>query len=135
MLGVAQALAEVVGRSITLAELMPAGGSVQFADGRVVDASVLRSVLSGGAVPRPAVPEISSITDPRLEPGWGKADDRLVAELGVAPEALRAVTRGLYGHSATRERDQRAGDGASPQKLGRATREILSEVAAEVAAE
>ncbi|MBN7371104.1 helix-turn-helix domain-containing protein [Mycobacteroides abscessus] len=132
LIGVAQALSEVTGRAIVFADLMPGSGVVSFADGRTVSAASLRKVFAGEPVPRPEVPVIGNITDPTLEPGWGKVDDRLVADLDIAPEVVRAATRELYGRTATQERDARAGGGATAQKRGRVTRHILDEVIARV---
>lgn len=130
LIGLAQALTEVSGRPVTLADLMPASGTAELPDGRQLSAEFLRTALSGQPVPPPAAPAIGTVTGPRLDPGWGKADDLLVRDLEIAPELLRAATRELYGRTATEERDARAGDGATTQKLGRVTRVIREEVAA-----
>ncbi|WP_435594687.1 hypothetical protein [Tsukamurella tyrosinosolvens] len=130
LIGVAQALAEVSGRGIMFAELFPAEGIVTLGDGRTIDAEALRALLSGAPAQAPV---IGSIADPRLQPGWGKADDRLVAELDALPEEVRAATRELYGRTATEERDARAGEGATAQKRGRVTRHLVAEVAAYIA--
>ncbi len=112
------------------AELFPAEGIVTLGDGRTIDAEALRALLSGAPAQAPV---IGSIADPRLQPGWGKADDRLVAELDALPEEVRAATRELYGRTATEERDARAGEGATAQKRGRVTRHLVAEVAAYIA--
>lgn len=129
LIGVAQALTELAGRGVTLAELLPAEGVVEFNDGRRMRAAGLRAALAGQPVERPAAPEIGTISDPTLEPGWGKADDKLVADLGLDAYAVRAATQELFGRTATQERDARAGAEATPQKRGRVTRAIVAEVA------
>ena len=128
LIGVASALAEVIGRPIGVAELVPRGGDIQLGEGQVIHAADLRSVLSGRAI-EPVVAGIHA--DPQLEPGWGKVDDRLVVELGMSPESVRNVVRTLYGRTATEERDSRAGLGATAQKRGRITRGLIVEVRAE----
>lgn len=130
LVGLSAALAEVSGGPVTVRDLLPANGVIELADGWTIAAAALRAALSGQSVVVP--PRIGTVTDPRLEPGWGAVDDRLVADLGTAPEVVRVATRELYGRSATQERDARAGDGATPQKRGRVTRGILTEVVKQV---
>lgn len=132
LMGVAQALTEVAGRAVTFADLMPAVGMVSFSDGRVVSAETLRKALAGEPVPQSAVPGVGTSTAPHLERGWGKVDDRLVADIPAAPEEIRSATRELFGRTATEERDARAGSDATPQKRGRVTRSILAEVSEQV---
>jgi hypothetical protein len=131
LIGTAAALAEVSGRAIAVSDLMPLDAQVELAPGRNMRSAALRAVLSGQPVEPP--PVIGNITDPRLEPGWGKVDDRLVKELDTLPELIRIATRELYNRTATQERDARAGEGATAQRRGRVTRVILDEVAAQVA--
>lgn len=128
LVGAAQALSEASGRAVAIYELLPDTGTIAFADGRTFDAASLRRALTGGPVPKPLAPKIGSVTSPTLEPGWGKVDDRLVADLGAAPEVIYGVTREIYGHTATQERNTRAGADATAQKRGRVTRHILDEV-------
>ncbi len=130
LIGIAAALAEVSGRAIAMSDLMPLDAWVELAPGRNMSSAVLRAVLSGQPV---GPPVIEPTTDPRLEPGWGKVDDRLVKELDTPPDLIRKATRELYNRTATRERDSRAGEGATAQRRGRVTRVILDEVAAQVA--
>lgn len=127
LIGVVQALSEVSSRSVAIYELLPDTGTIAFTDGRTFPAAMLRDALAGGSIaPTVAGP----VEDPRLERGWGKVDDRLVADLGGGPEVIYGATRALYGHTATQERDARAGDDATAQKRGRITRRILDEVRA-----
>ncbi len=130
LVGLSSALAEISGQTVTVPDLMPLEGDIELAKGRSIRASNLRGALAGRPVEPPV---IGNITDPRLEPGWGKVDDRLVADLGTVPEIVRLATRELYGRTATQERDDRAGQDATAQKRGRVTRIILDEVAAQVA--
>lgn len=128
LIGVASALAEVSGRPIGVSELVPRGGDIQLGEGQVIPAADLRAALAGRAIgPRTA----ETRTNPQLEQGWGKVDDRLVVELGMSPESVRSAVRKLYGRTATEERDARAGVGATAQKRGRVTRGLIVEVRAE----
>ena len=134
LIGVATALAEVSGKAMTLPDLMPVDAYIELAEGRNISSVALRAALSGQPVWQPVwQPIIGNIPDPRLEPGWGKVDDRLVADLSTVPEIIRSATRELYRRTATQERDARAGQDATPQKRGRITRGILAEVSAQVA--
>ena len=128
LIPLAAALAGVSGKPVSLADLMPPGGDVTTTHGRIISAVELWKALSG----MPIDPTASTGGYPHLEPGWGRVDDRLVAELGVAAEQVRDATRNLYGRSATEERDDRAGGGATAQKRGRITRHVLIEVRAEI---
>lgn len=90
-----------------------------------VPVSVLRRHLRGVKV---APPERDDSGDPRRSPGWGAADDLAVQELEASPEWVLAAGQRQWGRTATQERDRRAGSEATPQKRGRITRDLLSEL-------
>lgn len=60
------------------------------------------------------------------------AEKRASAKIGVPPEVFSGYCTRLYGRSLDEEAAARAGEGASPQKRGRATRVIVSEVSAAI---
>lgn len=69
-------------------------------------------------------PEIGTITDPGLDPGWSELEDRLVVDLDALAEEIRSAARDLYQRTATQERDA---------ATLRDERRIAAEIAAEVA--
>jgi transcriptional regulator with XRE-family HTH domain len=123
MYAVAAALAELTGRSVRLADLLPETGT---ADG----ISLLRAALSGEPVQDlPVAPAIGTIPDPRLTPGWEQVEDRVAAQLGPGSEAfIVEAARKLYGHTGSEERDRRAGPGASPQKRAVQSPAVVAEL-------
>lgn len=123
MFAVAAALGELSGRPLKLADLLPESDAGEHV-------ARLRDALAGEPVRRPAG-AIGRVSDPRRDPGWGQIEDRVAADLGPGSESivLSAAVR-LYGRSGSAERDNRAGDGATPQKRGRAARAVIAELAA-----
>lgn len=95
-----------------------------------VPAAELIAAMNGAPVVPPIPPE--NPDDATLLPGWGAADDTAVARLGLDPWLLRALTVQLWGAGATltTERDRRAGENPTKQRLGSVTRRLLAEVAA-----
>lgn len=62
----------------------------------------------------------------------GEAEDRAAKTLGVDPIAVAVASARLWRRSLSDERDRRAGTGGSPQKRGRITRDLYTELEAEV---
>ena len=119
MCAIAIALQELSGSTITLPDLLPedAGDEV----------SRLRDALSGKPV-RASQPS-SDAAEPRLSPGWGQVEDRVVADIGAGSEAaVLSAAIALFGRTGSEERDARAGEGATPQKRGRAARAVIAEL-------
>lgn len=58
----------------------------------------------------------------------GEAEQRIAKALGVDLLAVALASAYLYGSTASEERDRRAGAEATPQKRGRITREIRTEL-------
>lgn len=128
MHAVALALSQLSGREVRLADLLPA-------DGLSERLRLWREAVSGDPVRGPSAPVIGTVSDPRLDPGWGAVEDKVVELVGDLPEVVIRVARQLYGHSGTEERDQRAGEGSTPQKRGHASRAIIAELVAAVEAD
>ncbi|WP_062304733.1 helix-turn-helix domain-containing protein [Demequina subtropica] len=63
-------------------------------------------------------------------PAVSQAEYRAGRQLGVQPGRVQEVARALWGRSLDDESARRAGEGASPQKRGRATRRLLEELGA-----
>ena len=57
------------------------------------------------------------------------AEQRAGKKLDIKPDAVAAWSIALYGRSLDEESERRAGTGASAQKRGRMTREIIAEIA------
>jgi transcriptional regulator with XRE-family HTH domain len=134
MVALALGLGEVLGRQLTLADLIPDVDNVQAGRGLTYTGEELREFLRGAPVGPPPAPRfISTVSDPTLAPGWGSTDDLAVANWGVPPQLVRSVAESLWGagETLTRERDRRAGVGATPQKRGRITRDVIAEAKAE----
>jgi hypothetical protein len=133
---IALALTEVVGRPITLVDLIPDNSTLVLSKTLMVSGARMRGALSG------APPEAErAVANPRLDPSWGPVEDRVYDGLMAAQldlpqniddlilEQARAVFRGRSG---TEERDLRAGEGATPQKRGRVTRVLVDLLVDEV---
>ncbi|BDD84444.1 hypothetical protein TPB0596_42070 [Tsukamurella pulmonis] len=115
------ALSELIARDVRLAELLPV-------DDESDDVCRLRDALRGEPVRGPV---IARLWDPRLSPGWGPVEDRVLEEVGVEFGAVVLnVAKRLYGRTATEERDRRAGADANPQRRGAMGRSIVKELVA-----
>lgn len=69
---------------------------------------------------------LKSLNGPRPVPT--AAEIRAAKKTGIDPHVLAAWCRCHYGRTLDGEASRRAGDGASPQKRGRVTRVIVSEI-------
>lgn len=117
MCALAAALGELTGAAHRLADLLPKDGEPEVME--------LRRALLGEPV---FVSTPSEFNDPRLDPGWGQVEDRVAVELPGQEAAILTVSRDLYGHTGTQERDARASEGATAQKRGRLTRVVMNEL-------
>ena len=126
----AMALGEVLGRRLTLADLIPDGDSFQAGRRLNFTGEEVRAFVNGAAVFAP--PPIAA--DPTHMRGWGSADELAVSSLKVSPEHVHKAAEALWGaeETLTRERDRRSGPRATAQKRGRVTRELIAEVRAEL---
>jgi hypothetical protein len=61
--------------------------------------------------------------------GLDRCEHRAAKRLGLSAAAFVDLSTALWGRSFTAERDRRAGPGANPQRRGRATRQVESELA------
>lgn len=55
-------------------------------------------------------------------------EEKLARKLGVSPERFRELSQALWGTTFEQRRDQLAGDGASPQRKGRYSVQLLAEL-------
>lgn len=117
MVAIALALDDLTGRAYRLTDLLPDADDPGLA--------LLRAAVAGQVV-RHRSPDPD---DPRDDPGWGQVEDRAASAWGGAADRLVLDTaRALYGHTATEERDARAGADATPQLRGWVTRALLAEL-------
>ena len=68
---------------------------------------------------------ISQLTNMR---SFSEAETRAANDLGLTPRQFIEASHRLWGHGFIEERDSRAGDNPSPQKLGRITRVLKEEM-------
>lgn len=90
---------------------------------------VLERVFPAGALGQSREPSSGQPAPISLE--WDLADSRAAKRLGMSDEAFQALCVSTWGHLLSVEVQQRAEPGASPQKKGRITRELLKALQAE----
>lgn len=158
--GVSSALSGLSGHPVVLVDLLPDSGRIEIARGVVVDVRAMRAWLGG----RPWLVIESDAHDERVAQDarryWSQldeakhlrgrrfdehrvvammdqatlADERAAKRLGMSLPALMTVALELWDESLSDARDRRAGEGASPQALGRVTRNLEDEARAHIAA-
>lgn len=138
VLVVCAALARLVGRDVTLAELTVSDDPVQITEGLAADASAVSAVLGGAsaatiAPPDPFARPRDTAKDRRVAFGTGRAERDLARSLETSPELVAMASAELWGRSYSDERDARAGAGASPQARGRVSRTLKAELTDELA--
>jgi transcriptional regulator with XRE-family HTH domain len=135
--------------AVTLAQLVQYDGLVRLNDGLVLRGRALEKYLSGksvdfGALDRPALLDQASRTLGTLAENlpanlafednpetfltsYGLGDERAAKALGLTKRQMMEQALTLWGHNLSTERDKRAGSGASAQKRGQVTRQLLNE--------
>lgn len=122
LLILAAGLTDVTGHVVTARDLLGGDAEIAVTDSVAVTATHLRDFMAGG-------PAILRKTTPEL---LGEADYRAAKNIGVDPTtALDAMDR-LWGRSLSQECNRR-GSGQNPQKRGRITRELMTQLAKELA--
>lgn len=121
------ALGRIIGRPVTLAELLATDSPVDINDTLTIGPGALLGQVvpagpSGhGGLSATAVPLLV------LE-----SDHRLCRDLGVDRDTGVKAMVSLWGHTFSAERDRRAGEGANPQKRGIVARRLKAELRAEL---
>lgn len=124
--GLAQTFADLLGRPVTLTELLPGDGPVSLGHDYVVELVDVRNALSGKQI-QPRQPEEVSATE-AVRRSFLDVDYRVAAELGLEPERAAHVMAELWGRSFTDERDRRAGPGVTKQKRGVVGQQVKAEL-------
>ncbi|CAM3958023.1 HTH cro/C1-type domain-containing protein [Tsukamurella ocularis] len=93
--------------------------SVLLPDGDLTDA------VSGKPMTPPRLVNARPVTE-SLD--WTRADDKAAVDLGLDADHFAMLTDYVYGHTASVERDERAGADATPQKRGRVMRGVIEEL-------
>lgn len=76
----------------------------------------------------PRLTKVSKTKRANVFEGSGEAEERAAKSLDVGVYELAAASAYLWGKTLSDERDARAGDGASAQKRGRITRQLIDEL-------
>jgi transcriptional regulator with XRE-family HTH domain len=118
-----QAFGALLDRPVSLAELFAGDGPVrltgthaQFADHGIEPPEILTARLG-------TQPLLQKVKQSMLE-----ADHRMARSLGLDSDEAAIKMATLWGQSFTAERDRRAAAGANPQKRGRISRELKTEL-------
>lgn len=147
------ALSDLTGERITPDRLVEAGRPVEIGPGYLLEPEVLPSFLRGEGpdlhpldggqrVPEPdaeAAAELLAALGPNphrvsgddAKRAYGAAtlaDDRAAQKLGISKASLVGRSLRLWGRLLSAESAARAGEGATPQKRGRVTRDLLDAV-------
>ena len=134
ILVVCAALARLLGKDVTLADLTVSDDPVQLTEGLAAEASAVSAVLGGAsaaaiAPPDPFARPQDSPEDRRVAAHTGRAERDLALALDVDPALLAIASVQLWGKSFSEERDYRAGLDASPQTKGRISRTLKVDMA------
>lgn len=105
----------------TVYDLLSTQSGVKLTETTTITGNEISRFLNGGIV------EISP-ADSSHPPT--RTEIRLAEKAGIGPHELRRMAVGKWGISITQKRDEIASHDASPQKRGRITRELLTELLA-----
>lgn len=154
----ADALREVTGHPVSLAELVKADGFIRVNDDLVVRAEKVAEAVSSspvelklrdvlGAVEEaqdvlrqsaaalrelPDYPDVTMGVVRDISHKSGETEERVAKSLGFPLLQLSFESARLWGDSFSAERDQRAGPDANAQKRGRVSRELKAELRASI---
>lgn len=136
---VALALRDVIGRPVTLADLLAGDDPIQINDDLAVPASAVRAAVSGqpvtgeteklrrlGTVMEKATRKALAAA---LLDEFREADARACRDIGVTRERGATMMARLWGRTFTEERDGRAGPDANAQRRGQISRALKTELA------
>jgi hypothetical protein len=146
------ALGDVIGRQVSLADLVTGTGQVHINDKLSLDASALRDALSGGRISADAVPlllppqkvrEMAQLAISQINFKWpnqlravkpeirdevlrdfSESDARMCKNIGVDQVLGAAAMAALWRRTFTAERDHRAGPDANAQRRGQISRQL-----------
>ncbi len=124
---VAAALGALIGRDVTLAELLATDERVRITDKLSVVGSALSAAVSGQPVKRTA-PLSGEGTLSATVYAIREADQRMCKSLGVDVETGTAAMLKLWGKPFSAERDLRAGPDANAQRRGIVARQLKAEL-------
>jgi transcriptional regulator with XRE-family HTH domain len=155
LIAAAAALGDVIGRPVSLAELIAGEGEVQINDKLSLDTSALRAALSGGSVKAHAIQDILAQNMQEMAPlmisqtdfHWPKrlravhpnlrqevlrdfseSDARMCKNVGVDQILGAAAMAALWRRTFTAERDDRAGPDANAQRRGQISRQLKADL-------
>lgn len=111
-------LTELTGTPTPVSRLLQCDEPLMLAPHLSMSSATLLSVLAGNDPPE------ADDGSPRLP----LADHRAARRLGMSDSEFRAICDVLWGHPLSIERDRRVPQGATAQKSGRMTRQLMQEV-------
>jgi transcriptional regulator with XRE-family HTH domain len=125
---VALALQDTTGHKVTLADLFDEPGQVQINDDLPLQLRAVQRALQGHPVSALRLSaRVKRPTDDFVD-----TDFRICRRLGVDPDIGAAAMQRLWGSTFVAERDRRAGPDAKPQHRGQVSRQLQSELRAEL---
>lgn len=131
MIVLAQALTDLTGKPLTLADLLDGarGTLIDLKIGRPVPVEHVVAALKGDPVDLHAHDGSSpkAVASP--------AEERAAAKLGIAADELQTRAMDLWGRSLEEMSAHEAGEGASPQRRGARTVRLINEMAEYIAQE
>jgi transcriptional regulator with XRE-family HTH domain len=150
------ALGHVIGRPVSLAELVTGKGQVHINDKLSLDTSALRAALSGETVSAYAIPgllpaeemyEMAQLLTSQTRFHWSdrlrtvhpglrqevlrdfsESDARMCKNIGVDQVLGAAAMAALWRRTFTAERDNRAGPDANAQRRGQISRQLKADL-------
>ena len=155
LIAAAAALGDVIGRPVSLAELVTGEGQVHINDKLSLDKSALRAALSGGSVNAHAKPmpletlltrglelltELSTVDWPNrlraVNPDlrrdvlldFNESDARMCKNIGVDQVLGAAAMAAVWRRTFTADRDHRAGPDANAQRRGQISRQLKADL-------
>ncbi|WP_098055116.1 hypothetical protein [Kocuria marina] len=129
-------LSQVAGREVTPGSLLASAVPVEVGEGVAVRAGALVDALEGRKTElvlsdvEGAVEDLAATTDAVMRVGQRLADERAARKLGWSDDEVLRVSWSLWRRPLSAEAKARAGEDATPQKVGHATRELLEELKA-----
>jgi transcriptional regulator with XRE-family HTH domain len=156
LVAAAAALGDVIGRPVSLAELVTGEGQVHINDKLSLDTSALRAALAGASITAHAIPQILATQEmqemaqlmisqtnfhwpnrlravnPDLRQevlrDFNESDGRMCKNIGVDQVLGAAAMAALWRRTFTAERDHRAGPDAKAQRRGQISRQLKADL-------
>jgi transcriptional regulator with XRE-family HTH domain len=127
LIAVAAGLSDMVGHSVTLADLFAGTGEVQMNDGLSVPLTAVRAALGSG---EPVV-KLDGVVIEGPTADFVETDELVCKRIGVTPEVGAEAMFRLWGCTFTAERNRRAEPDANHAHRGQIARKLQAELAAE----